>query len=68
MKVFTCIDHDCVWPVGGASVIVAPTARRARELLMIALKERGLDPTVEFTLQEVNLIKSHAIVLRDGEY
>jgi len=71
MRVFTCIDHDCVYPVGVASVVVAEDEQQAVELLNAALVERGLSPSTPDnpdTFVEVDLTKPMAIVLRDGDY
>ena len=70
MRVFTCVDHDCHYPVGVASVIVAENEQQARELLDAQLIEHGLNPYDEppYTLQELALDTPQAIVLRDGDY
>ncbi len=68
MRVFTCIDHASHWPVGCASVIVALNKRRAITLLKKALITDGLDPNEPFTLQELDLTKTQAIILDNGEY
>lgn len=67
LRVFTCIDHHGYWPVGTASVVVAPDEATARKLLDAALVERRLKPD-DYTLQELDTKKPAAIVLRDGDY
>lgn len=67
MKAFTCIDHDGLWPVPVASVVVAETEQEARDLLAKALKDGGLNPT-GFTLQEINLTAPNAAILSNGDY
>jgi hypothetical protein len=68
MKVYTCIDHDCHWPVGVASIIVALNEANAVELLKKALRECSLDAERPFTLNEVEMTHEQAIVLQDGNY
>lgn len=68
MRLWTCVDHDVFWPVGGASIVVASDEDEARSLLSDALRATGLDPDEGFTLQEVPLDRKVAIVLKDGEY
>lgn len=70
MKLFSCVDHDAFWPVGVASVVVAPSKRRARVLLDRALIERGLRPGKEYpyTLDEISLEREDAYILDDGDY
>lgn len=67
MKVFTCIDHAGFYPVGTASVVVAPNEDEARVVLESALKERGL-PATKFTLKELHLVMPVARILCDGDY
>jgi len=57
MKVFTCIDHETAYPVGGASVVVAETEERAREILYSELSRCGLGKYKDFTLVELDLTK-----------
>jgi hypothetical protein len=45
LNVYTCDDHDGVWPVGGASVVIAETEDMARDLLKAALREHGISQT-----------------------
>jgi hypothetical protein len=67
MRVFTCSDYAGHYPVGTASVIVAPDEPSARDLLCRALTERGFnDHSVSLT--ELDTSSPKAIVLRDGEY
>jgi hypothetical protein len=68
MKVFTCTDHATHYPVGGASVVVAPTEQTARNSLKKELQLIGLNSEGDFTLVELDLTKRQAIVLADGEY
>lgn len=77
MRLFTCTDHDCHWPVGVASIVIAPDEQTAVHLLADALKERGLKSwktndqgqhLANFTLREIPLDKSLALVLQDGNY
>ena len=68
MKVFVCTDHDGHWPVGVASVIVAPNEEAARALLRVALKERWLNGDQPFTLKEIDTLNRKAYILRDGDY
>lgn len=70
MRVFTCVDHDCHYPVGVASVVVAENEQQARELLDAQLIEHKLKPYAKdpYTLQELSLDTPKAIVLRDGDY
>ena len=70
LKLFTCLDHDTHWPIGGASIIIAEDKRQARRLLDEALDQKDLktfqqDP---YTLKQVRMDKAIAIILRDGEY
>jgi len=67
MKVFTCIDHDVRYPVGGASVIVAENKSKARVLLNNALRDIGLS-TEGYSLQEVITTEPRATILCDGDY
>lgn len=70
MKVFTCINHDIYWPVGGASVIIAKNKRAAKRLLDAALVAKKLKPSSEepYTLVELDVETSKAHILRDGNY
>lgn len=70
MRAFTCTDHDCVWPVGVASVVVASDEAEARVLLDAALVSRGLKPDAmaPYSLQEVALDVAQATVLLTGDY
>ncbi len=67
MRVFTCTDHAGVWPVGVASIVVAPDEQAAREILAAELARHMLKPE-PFTLTEVDLGTPSAIILRDGNY
>jgi len=68
VKVFTCVDHAYFWPVGVASIVVAPSEDVARNILTSALGARGLDEKKPFTLQEVDTKLPHAMILHDGNY
>ena len=67
MKVYTCIDHNTHYPVGGASIVIAEDKKRAKQLLNKELKEHGLEPN-DYSLQEIDISIAHAIVLNDGDY
>lgn len=67
MRVWTCNDHDGHWPVGTASVVVAPDEGTARSLLAAELATRGLDAD-RFTLVELETDGLAVRVLRDGDY
>ena len=67
MNVYTCKDHDTIWPVGGCSVVVARDEAQARELLAAALKDSRLDPD-GFTLQLLDLSEPKVTILLDGDY
>lgn len=68
MKVFTCTDHDCHYPIGVASVVVAESKEEAARYLSIALELNGLDPSTGFTLEELNTSVASATILHDGNY
>lgn len=68
MKVFTCIDHQDIWPVGVASVIIANDEAQAKELLVAELVNYRIIQTEPFTLQELDLTVAKAVVLQNGEY
>lgn len=67
MNVYTCVDHDGHYPVGVASVVVAPTEEEAREILEGALVKHGLS-TRPFTLRRINIAEPRAFILNDGDY
>ena len=69
-KIFVCTDHNGHWPVGAASVIVAPNIKQARILLDAALIAHSLKSNIDhpFTLQQINLSESAAHILCDGDY
>lgn len=67
LRVWTCVDHDAVWPVPRASIVVAHTEQQARALLDRALIAAGLRPN-DYTLEPVALSEPHAIVLQNGDY
>jgi hypothetical protein len=70
MNVWTCDDHDTFYPVGAASVVVAPTIEEARALLDKALVEKGLRPSGEkpYTLLPLSTARPVAVILVDGNY
>ena len=70
VKVFVCTNHDHVWPVGVASIVMAKDIEEAQRLLDEALKERGLKAFKEspYTLEEVSIEEPKAIILNDGNY
>lgn len=70
MKVYFCDNHDCFWPVGVASVVIAENAEQAQALLDDQLKARGLKPSSDrpYLLVEVAQTKPHAIIINDGNY
>lgn len=68
MKVFTSRDFKGHWPVGTAAVIVAENEQEAAELLTEVAAMRGLEIGDDFTLQEVPITQTQAIILRDGDY
>lgn len=70
MKVFTCIDHNGVYPVGVASVVVSENEQEARMLLDAVLIDHklALDANDPYTLQELDTDKPVAKILRDGNY
>ena len=67
-KTYGVNDHDGVWPVGAASVVVAHSEEEARLLLDTALTERGLKTSDQepYTLREVE--PNTAVILLDGDY
>jgi len=66
-RIYTCTDHKEHWPVGVASIVIAPDKKQARLLLEQELEKYGLGGG-KFTLQKVDLTKPQAIVLNDGNY
>lgn len=68
MKVFYSTDHDGHWPVGVASVVVAPSESIARLCLAEKLLELGLDASKPFTLTELVTSRTQVLILRDGDY
>ncbi len=68
VKLFTCVDHDGVWPVGVASVVVAGSEDEARDLLKVELRSQGLDSSKPFTLSEISAERPRAFVLMNGDY
>ena len=67
MRVFVCTDHAGHYPVGTASVVLAPTREDAERMLAVALAEKSL-PALGFTLRELPATEPRAVVLCDGEY
>lgn len=68
MKVFTCTNFEGHYPVGVAAIIVAPTRKRAMQLLEEALENDGLHLDGDETLEEVPLKKSFCELLNNGDY
>ncbi len=70
MKLFICDDHDCIWPVGVASIVWAKDKPQAKRLLDKQLMRCNLEPYKKspYTLKEVSLLKPVAIVIRTGDY
>ena len=68
MQGYVCTDHDGHYPVGVASIIVAPDEDEARRLLAAELREHGLDAGKPFTLRRIQSEKPQAFVLLDGNY
>ena len=70
LHVFWCDDHKGFWPVGVASVVVAPDPASAFALLDIALREAGLPPFDEhpYTLHDLDTDRPHALIIHDGDY
>ena len=68
MKLWTCTDHDSVYPIGVASIVLAEDKEQARRLLARRLRANGLNPDKGFTLTEIHMDQPRAIVLRDGNY
>lgn len=68
LRVFICTDHDLVWPVGCASVVLAESEAHARELLDKQLRQHGLKGHDEepYTLTEIS--GPCAVILNDGNY
>lgn len=64
MRIFYSTDHPVRYPVGGASIVIAETEERARELLSLELSKAGLEGP--FTLREIT--GEQALILRDGDY
>ncbi len=74
-KLYTCIDHDVMYPVGGASVVIAENIDRAYDLLNEALEREGLngDDKDPYCLMEVPDCKiktktPRAVILNNGNY
>lgn len=70
MKIFVCDDHAGYWPVGVATVVVAPDENSARGMLNAELKSRALadDKSQPFTLREVSSETPSVNMLCDGNY
>ena len=66
---WTCNDHATIWPVGGASIVIAENEEEARILLDKALDKAGIHETNgSYTLVEVSMDEPIAIVLCNGDY
>ena len=70
MKLYICTDHDCHFPVGVASIVIADDRAEAIELLDKELISDGLRSFIHvpYTLTEVDCNKKQAIILDDGNY
>lgn len=70
MKLWVCTDHRGFWPVGVASIVVAPTEERARVVLADALTKHGLAtvPGDDFSLREIDVTAENVVILADGDY
>lgn len=70
MKLYVCTDHAGHYPIGVASVVVAPNIVTARQMLDQALGARGLraEGYPPFTLVEIPLDEASVTVLCDGSY
>lgn len=67
MRVFTCKDHEGLWPVPTASVIVAENKEQAFLMLKKELESLGIKDD-KFTLQELDVTEPSVIVLSNGDY
>ena len=67
MKLFTCTDHEGMYPVPTASLVIADSKLEAYDLMYKELHKRNLH-NVGFTLQEVDIKVKKAIILSDGDY
>lgn len=68
MRVFVCKDHEGLWPVPTASVVVAENEEQAFRMLREELKnEHGIDDD-SFTLKEINTGEKSVTVLSNGDY
>jgi len=68
MYLWTCTDHDSVYPVGCASLVIAETEERAEELLNAALQAANLDARKAFTLKRHPVNREYVEILNDGDY
>ena len=68
MKVFTCTNFEGHYGVGTSAIIVAPTLKRAKQLLEEALENDGLHFNGDEEINEVPLKKSFCELLNNGEY
>ena len=68
MNVYVCTDHDCHYPVGVATVVVAESLDAAADLLQEALKADGLDPAQPFTLERLDMSTPAVRILCNGDY
>ena len=68
MKVFVCNDHEGLWPVPTASIVIAENEGQAFDMLQKELKEKhGIDDDC-FTLTEINTNEKSVKVLSNGDY
>lgn len=70
MRLFTCVDHDGLWSVPVASVVLAEDEASARALLDVELRLNSVKDSVEapYTLREVPIDRPVAVVLSNGNY
>lgn len=79
MRVWAVTGFQGHWPVGTAAMVVAPSLSAAKRKLGEQLKAHGLpglqsvknfdkDGSPKWEMVEVDLSKTHAIMLNDGDY
>lgn len=68
MRIWYSNDHEGHYPVGVASVVVAEDEDEARDLLILKLREHGLEQKRPFRLTEIKTDQARAIVINDGDY
>lgn len=65
LKLFKCVDHNSHFAAPVASIIIAEDQKKAHDLLLAALREKGI-PDAPFSLVEVER-KPAAHILADGD-